>query len=547
MLSTSLSQLLERARTRFGLEVEVLDSGLQHVYPSSSTALARLIEESPAVRQSLLDALADGRPEQLDGADGQYQVFPLRRPAKLRQATALVAVRRSDRAAAATEDEKAWPELARAIVEADFAAADALTDERQHSRRLLATLRFLRHLVETDVEADLGHAIVQAAAVWFDVDARIFQRDLAGDYVLHTALPGAEVEDSAKRLNAHWLQDAVEAVRLGSIPEWGQSTGGAEVVLVPLSITGSPDWVLALIGSFPADGEALFAVLGRIVGVQLETIRSRRRERTRERFESLVEQGGAIPELLAVRIVRELTDITAASSASLILNRQGRERRVVVIGTTPEPLGEPMDASGSWRFTPTEFVCTLPLGDEVFATLDLRAPAAEPFAPDAELVVRVAARVLQSWLAGAEPTLADLTRENVRPVVSEFIGRIEEELERAKRFDLRLSLVLIDIPGPVSAYVDATSVMKDAVRQELRGSDVLGTMSGDRVAALLTHTDGTGSHKVVGRLRRRLGEAAGRLNLAGVRVGHAAFSAECRTAEALLARAAQDAQPVGLQ
>jgi GGDEF domain-containing protein len=89
--------------------------------------------------------------------------------------------------------------------------------------------------------------------------------------------------------------------------------------------------------------------------------------------------------------------------------------------------------------------------------------------------------------------------------------------------------------------------MKDAVRQELRGSDVLGTMSGDRVAALLTHTDGTGSHKVVGRLRRRLGEAAGRLNLAGVRVGHAAFSPECRTAEALLARAAQDAQPIGLQ
>jgi GGDEF domain-containing protein len=546
MLSTSLSQLLERARTRFGLEVEVLDSGLQHVYPSSSTALARLIEESPAVRQSLLDALADGRPEQLDGVEGHYQVFPLRRPARLRQASALVAVRRSERGTA-TEDEKAWPELARAIVEADFAAADALTDERQHSRRLLATLRFLRHLVETDVETDLGHAIVQAAAVWFDVDARIFQRDLAGDYVLHTALPGAEVEDSARRLNAHWLQGATEAVRVGSIPEWGQATGGAEVVLVPLAISGSPDWVLALMGSFPADGEALFAVLGRIVGVQLETIRSRRRERTRERFEALVEQGGAVPELVAVRIVRELTDITAASSASLLLNRQGRERRVVVIGTTPEPLGEPMDASGSWRFTPTEFVCTLRLGDEVFATLDLRAPATSPFAADAELVVRAAARVLQSWLAGAEPTLADLTRENIRPAVSEFIGRIEEELERAKRFDLRLSLVLIDIPGPVSAYGDATSAMKDAVRQELRGSDVLGTMSGDRVAALLTHTDGTGSHKVVGRLRRRLGEAAGRLNLAGVRVGHAAFSAECRTAEALLARAAQDAQPVGLQ
>ena len=48
-----------------------------------------------------------------------------------------------------------------------------------------------------------------------------------------------------------------------------------------------------------------------------------------------------------------------------------------------------------------------------------------------------------------------------------------------------------------------------------------------------------GSHHVVGRLRRRLGEAARRLNLAGVSVGHAAFSPECRTAEALLSQAAQ--------
>ena len=77
MLSSSLSQLFERARTRFGLEVEVLDATLQHVYPESTTALTRLIEESPVIRQSLLNALADGRPEQLDGAGLQYQVFPL--------------------------------------------------------------------------------------------------------------------------------------------------------------------------------------------------------------------------------------------------------------------------------------------------------------------------------------------------------------------------------------------------------------------------------------------------------------------------------------
>jgi len=156
MLSSSLAQLFERARTRFGLEVEVLDATLQHVYPESTTALTRMIEESPGIRQALLNALADGRPEQLKDDGVHYQVFPLRRAARVRQSSALVAVRRTDRKIESAEDDRAWPELARAIVEADFAASEALTDERQHSRRLLATLRFLRHLVETDDERDLA-------------------------------------------------------------------------------------------------------------------------------------------------------------------------------------------------------------------------------------------------------------------------------------------------------------------------------------------------------------------------------------------------------
>ena len=546
MLSSSLSQLLERARTRFGLEVEVLDSTLQHVYPDSTTALARMIEESPVVRQSLLAALVDGRPEQLDDAGVRYQVFPLRRAARVRQSTALVAVRRTDRTIDSADDERAWPELARAIVEADFAASEALTDERQQSRRLLATLRFLRHLVETDTEADLGHAIVQAAAVWFDVDARIFQRDLSGEFVLSTALPGAHIEESAKRLNSQWIAGTGDAIRTGPIPEWGQSTAGSEVVLVPLAVGDDPDWVLALIGTFPQDAESLFAVLGRIVGVQLETIRSKRRDRTRERFQALVEQGGAVPELLAVRLVRELADLTGAAYASLVANRQGRERRIVCIGAWSEVPGASTESSAVEHFTPTQFVCQLTLNEDAFAVLDLRPAAGQSFSVDAQLITRVATRVLQSWLVGAESSLSDASRVIVRPAVSEFVRRIEEELERAKRFDLRLSLVIIDIPPAATGLDRAASVMQDAVRQELRGSDVLGTMNGDRVAALLTHTDGAGSNTVVGRLRRRLGETASRLNLTGIRVGHAAFSPECRTAEALVSQAARDAQPVAL-
>jgi hypothetical protein len=547
MLSPSLSQLLERARTGFGLEVEVIDATLRHVYPDATTALGRMIEQSPVVRQSLLDTLAGGRPERLDDDSGlEYQLFPLRRQARVRQASALMAVRRSDSGVAASDDQEAWPELARAIVEADLAAADALTDERQHSRRLLATLRFLKHLVQVDTESDLAQAIVQAAAVWFDVDARIFQRDLSGDFVLHTTLPGARVEEAAKRLSSHSFAGGVDAVRLGPIPEWGQSAGESEVVLVPLSADGNPNWILALIGAFPLDAESLFAALGRVVGVQLETIRARRRDRTREHFEAIVEQGGAVCELLAVRLVRELADMTGADYASLVLTCDGQQRRLVSIGTSGEAPSTTADTSGPWRFSPALFACSLPLGKGTSATLQISRAPGERFSPDAELVTRVAARVLQCWLAGAQPFLQDVTREAPQPRVSEFMQRIEEELERAKRFDLRLSLVLVKLPAGVPGVEDATQLMQDAMRRELRASDVLGTMNAQGVAALLTHTDGPGLHNVVIRLRRRLGEAVAGLNLPGVTVGHAALSAECSTAESLLSRAALGSEPVSV-
>ncbi len=547
MLSSSLSHLLERARARFGLEVEVFDSTLRHVYPESATALARMIEESPGVRQSLLAALAHGHPEHLDDNGLAYQIFPLRRPARLSQAFALVAVRKMQRQAEATGDEQAWPELARAMVEADFAAADALSDERQHSRRLVATLRFLQHLVETDAETDLAEAIVQAAAVWFDADARIFQRHMSGEFVLQTALPGARLDEAARRLDARWLAGAGDIVRVGLIPEWGHFTNGADVVLVPLAVDGQPEWVLVLIGAFPAEAESIVTVLGRTVGVCLETIRSKRRDRLRAHFEAIVERGGAVPELTAVRLVRELGDMIRAGHASLVLHSQGTERRLVGIGSSDPVAPAPVEADSGWQFLATRFSGAMPLGPGTFATLDLRPADGEQFATDAEGITRVASRVVQGWLAGAVRALQDVTSpEAAAPMVDEFVGRIREELERAHRFDLRLALVVIEIPHPDAAAPLDTSAVQDAVRQELRGSDVLGTMGRDRIGALLTHTDHLGSNHVVGRLRARLREATGSFKLEGLTVGHAALSEECRTAEALLSQAARNAQPVSM-
>ena len=151
--------------------------------------------------------------------------------------------------------------------------------------------------------------------------------------------------------------------------------------------------------------------------------------------------------------------------------------------------------------------------------------------------------MLQCWLVGAEPSLTDLSVEAATPLRTEFLRRIEEELQRARQLDLGLSLIVIGIKGSLP-QTDATSMLQQTLRGELRGSDVLGRISADHVAALLTHTDPSSLHKVVGRLRRRLGDVAARSMVPGVTLGHAVFSPECRTGEALLLRAARDAQPV---
>jgi GGDEF domain-containing protein len=558
MLSTALSQLLERARTRFGLEVEILDAELQHVYPESGGDLGRLIEESPAVRRALLDALAAGRPENLNRGGMNYRVFPLRRSARLRNGSGLMAIRGS--AQAESLNMEPWSDLARAVVEADFAAADALSDERQNSRRLLATLRFLRHLVDTDTEADLSEAVVQAAAVWFDADARIYERDLAGDYVLHTALPGAEVEEAGRRLNSLCLPGSNEVTRLRGVPEGWQSAAGSEVVLVPLWGGGPPEWVLALIGDIPQDAEAVFPILGRVVGVQLEAMRARRRDRVRDRVESLLAATGRPQDATAAQVVGELVHSTGASSAALALNRDGRWRRLVSLGSiAPAPSTEG-GVQPDWLFTSDQFVCEFQLDAGVRAVLELRPDPGKIFTPDAALVTRVTAGLLQVWLRAAEPLLLakpaqpgqparpaePLSREAMTPVMSAFLRRLDEELERAKRFDLRLSLVLIDVTWQMPGEGEAVTQLQEALRRELRGSDVLGKMNGQRVAALLTHTDAPGSHKVVGRVRRRMAEAARQLNLGGITIGHAAFSPDCLTAEALVSQAMRDAEPVAV-
>ena len=540
MLSSALSQVLERAKTRFGLEVEILDAELRNLYPDGGTELSHSIRENPDLRRTLRDVVTVGHPREIEASGQHYRVYPLRQSDRIGQKGGLLAVRGSDAAESPAAESGPWSEFARAAIEADLSSGDVLREERQRSRRLLAILRFLRYLIETADEGDLTQALVQAAAVWFDVDARIYRRGLDGHFVLQSWLPGAEPDEASRRLDMHVLGSERDVKRIAPTAELGSlAFSGGEVVLIPLAGTSRTDWVMTLSGNVPAEADSVFQVVGRVVGVQLESLQARRIGEARRRFETIVRQAGLAAERIALQLVGELAKATQAGGASVILVVNAETRRIVSFGP---PADDPSVAAGdTWVMTAERFVCGLALGAQQRAVLELRPAPGTRFTTHAADLTVTCAHVLQTWLVGAVSSFRDPMDSLTPPPppsISAFEKRIEEELERAKRFDLHLSLVLVD----VSAQSDALAQMQEALRRELRGSDLLGTTRGRQVAALLTHTDDRGLDNVVMRLRRRLADAADQLNISDVKLGQAAFSPDCRTADALLSRAVREAE-----
>jgi hypothetical protein len=540
MVSPTLSQLLERARVRFGVEVEILDSTLKNLYPEGGTDLTRMIEGSTAIRSSLLDALAAGRPHRLEGAGQHYRIYPLTRSSRPRQSARLVAIRHNQVDDYAVPDIEPWSDLAQAIVEADLTVRETLSDERQRSRRLTGALAFVEFLTEAVDEVRLAEALVHAAAVWYDVDARVYRRDLAGDLVLHTWLPGVQPDPGAQVLKAHLFGSDMGPFRLESGGELGDGGSGHEAVLVPLASADRADWVLALIGTIPPEADAVLRLIGRVAGTQLAALAVRRSSDARARFEVLLNERTKAPELLAMRVVRDLAESVGASAVSLTLVRNGGARRIAAVGsvtahTAPHVATERL-------YSADRFVRGMALGANDFAVFELTPAPGTTFTPEAAEIAEACAAVMRTWLAGSLSSF-DMPvhlSDSIAPGAPGFSARIQEELERARRFNLRLCLILIDVAAPSETMAQ----LRDALRRALRGSDVTGTMSGTKLAALLTHTDALGLDNVVRRVKQRMADAAERLQVSDLKLGQAAVSPEVRTADALLELALRHAEPV---
>jgi hypothetical protein len=544
-LSPVTEQIVERIRNRFGVGLEVLDASLNPVVPSAGGDLHRAIEVSASTRRTIASAMTAGRGRSVEAGGMVFLIQPLRVGRASRKVLGLLAARTVSASAGeeSWEPTQRWVDLLRDAIESDIAAAERLRDERLQGRRMLAVLRFLAHLATLQSESDIAAAAVHAAAVWFDVDARVYSRDLAGDLVLHTNLPGTPDASASDRLSSLLIDDGPRMKRFTSTADIeGLRWAVPQALLVPIPVEGSAPWVLALGGVFTAEAETVFQTVAETMGLHLSRLAIAHAADVRGRLESIAAVPNRAFELAAMDILRQVMRETGAGSGVVTLFDAGGSRRVALVGSAPGTdtvPSAPLIASD-------QIVYPVPIGPGADAVLELIPAPEGSFGPQVRLAVREAASVLQRILgaAVARPTaVAEHPEIQTSESPSAFEARITEELERAKRFDLGLSMLLIELASQ-AVPADMVDAVVSNVRKELRGSDVLGFVGAGRIAALLVHTDGAAVGVVVARVRQRLEQVLRGKDLTAVRVGRGVFSQDCKTASDLLARASQDAVAV---
>jgi diguanylate cyclase (GGDEF)-like protein len=196
---------------------------------------------------------------------------------------------------------------------------------------------------------------------------------------------------------------------------------------------------------------------------------------------------------------------------------------VALYAVGPSGTLEPWCARGDWRVTPGDLrdCMSVPLfrNEQRVGTLDLQARAGQRWRPAQLALIRTAAGALGAAL-GARVELESLRRQPGRdpvtglPDAGTFHARVEEEMSRARRHGLPISIVLVDLDhfGALNArfgrQVGDASLAEVALllRLQLRETDIVARLGGDSFGVLLPETDAAPALRCANRITRALEE-----------------------------------------
>jgi len=534
-LAPAVVTLLDVLQFHHGVSIEVVDASLRPAHAAGAADVAGVLDE-PGVRDRCLAVLRSGEGRVERELPMALAIHPIRSEREV-IGLLLVAERRTRSDAPAGEDEyrrlEVAAQVARAVVESELVRGRELMLAADRSRRLKGILRFIGQLAVRGGEHEMMQAVVQAATVWFDLDCRIYNRAPDGDFALFAALPGLPRNEVQERLDGRRFQEMPKVHRLNSSSDLDMVgwSGRRDEVLV-FSVGSGPEWLIILAGVLDPEVEVTFTAIAHVIAGELRQTMDRRIEHWRGRLRMQTVEAEGPPESVLSQMLAELASAVRAQEARATVHRGSAQRTFRGIAAGSQVQGGAVRPVGR-----------VPIGFQVDVEIELRA-AAEPFGFEALARVEAWVAAVQPWLSGIIAGGGESTLTPERADELAFEQRVHDEVERAKRFDLGLSLVLIDAAELTTAAGPSGNRVLDAIRRELRASDLLGRVRGGKLAVVLVHASPEGAQSVAKRLRRALGSIVNGTQRAAVRLGQAVFSSECTSGDALIRQALQRLEEV---
>ena len=560
-VSSATWDLLERLRPDLDLAIDVFDASLIGLLPASadstSVTLRGLVADggSPTIREHLTAAARSGR-HAIISTDGlRVGFFPVRFH---RDVVGVLTTAAPDPGSTVPAppphggdldrrlDRLGW--ALRATLESDMVVWEKLDRSDQRARWAESLLRFIDYLDGCDDEAAVFTAVVQAAAVWGDLDAQVFARTVQHQYALDTSLPIRRRDEAPATFDAAFIDTRHDPLRLTSIAELeqlGWRGGVSEVTLYPIALAAHPAaWVLAVVGTIDDRFDQVFRTLTRTVGARLESFVGRRVRVLREDLVAHMQLPDAPVAAVAAQLLGDFMGALPLSGVRVWLPSVDADERQILaeVGTlSGEGLPDALPETEP-LLQPGRLLLPLQVGLASPGLLVLESGVGETFSLGDTAVAEAGATALEVWLAGAVRGLASATSgQGVTRASGEFERRIAEEIERARRFNLRTGLIVIDASdGEAQRRCLSQAPVVEAVRGQLRASDILGQLMDGRLAALLVHTDAQGVDAVATRMERRLTSLTGDAAVPLAVLGAAAFPSAGETAQHLLRAAEHD-------
>ncbi len=434
-------------------------------------------------------------------------------------------------------------------------------DEGDRLRRRSAVMRFLSHIRESASERDLMLSVIEAGAVWYDLDARAYRRELDGRFSLEAWLPGTDLSHDPRTLDVAAILSSREPTRISSINEleqlgWQSMQG--EVVLLPIVASGEVSRVLVVPGQVETEVEGILVAVCEAAGAVIDELVEQRGEEVRERLARRAGEVDGAFQACVREVAAEFETAVDAAAVRIAVTRPGQP--TVTVCSTGEsewalsPL--PAVAPGATEAAASRLALGFSLGRGASGVVEFLAADERPFTVDRVQAAEAGLCVLSVWLAGIsigfakapgeKPAHAPAEAHAAAPVppppAPPFEDAMRDELARADRLSLAGGVLVASLPGAPQPDPRVLSLIIHTVRGELRSADLLGQLAGGDVAAVLVRTSPEGVARAAERVRERLDQRARAGELPPVVLGHALYPAgQIGTPASLVAKARQQA------